>query len=228
MTGSVVVGLDGAPDGWACALLRLGTDGAPLGLSWSLVQTIGDALDAYQDAAAFGVDMPIGLPARGRRECDLLAKRRLGRAHSRVFLTPPRPVLDTATHPEASALHRTLVDGAGMSIQTWHLLRKVVEVDEVADDPRLVEVHPELSFAALAGLPPGEALPPKRTPHGRARRVRALQGWLPDVGETPRGTDHLDAAAAAWSAARGAAVEATVLPAVVPRDARDRPMRIVV
>ena len=41
-----------------------------------------------------------------------------------------------------------------MSVQTWHLVPKIREVDAVADDPRLVEVHPELAFAALAGTGP--------------------------------------------------------------------------
>lgn len=228
MTGADVVGADGARGGWAVATVSLGRDGSPYDVRWSMVAHLADVLAG--PAFAIGVDMPIGLPERGRRTCDLLAKERLGRAHARVFLTPPRAVLETGTHREASALHRTLVDGAGMSVQTWHLLPKVAEVDDLADDPRLVEVHPELSFAALAGLPPRSALPSKRTPEGRAARIDVLRRWLPFLAadEVPAGDDFPDALAVAWSATRWLAGRADVLPDLPPYDERGRPMRIVV
>lgn len=228
MTRASVIGVDGARGGWAVAEVRIGSDGTPYEVLWSVVPRLVDVLAGIADAV--GVDMPIGLPARGRRACDLMAKERLGAAHTRVFLTPPRAVLETGTHPEASALHRTLVDGAGMSVQTWHLLPKVVEADDVADDPRLVEVHPELSFAALAELAPRSALPSKRTVDGRAARIDALRRWLPflAVDQVPGGDDHLDALAVAWSAARWLAGDAEVLPDRPPYDERGRPMRIVV
>jgi predicted RNase H-like nuclease len=220
MARTTVVGADGAPGGWAVAGVRL-LDGRVEDVALSTVAAFAEVLALASDAV--GVDMPVGLPARGRRECDLLAKRRLGTAHARVFLTPPRAVLGCGTHAEASALHRTLVDGRGMSVQTWHLLGKVAEVDAVADDPRVVEVHPELSFAALVGTP----LPPKRTPEGRAARLAALAPWAGAL-DVPRGTDHLDALAVAWTAWRWSSGAAEVLPADPPHDERGRPMRIVV
>lgn len=253
-TGAVL-GADGAPGGWALAILPL-DDGA--GVRWASVRRLADALvpgapghrppgdrpprdgEAGDsglraslddvDVCAVGVDMPIGLPATGRRPCDLEAKRRLGAAHARVFLAPPRAVLATGSHPEASALHRTLVDGRGLSIQTWHLLAKVAEVDELAGDARLtgrlVEVHPELSFAAMTGAP----LVTKHRPEGRQARIEALRHVLPglDGASVPRGEDGLDALAVAWSARRWLRGDAEVLPDGTPdRDECGRPMRIV-
>ena len=215
---SPVLGVDGAPGGWVGALVD-GTD-----VSFLLLPDAAAALAV--PAAVVAVDMPIGLPERGRRACDLAAKRLLGRAHPRVFLTPPRGVLDAPDYAEAGRRHRRLADGLGLSVQTWHLVRKIREVDAVADDPRLVEVHPELSFALLAG----QVLPPKRGSEGRARRVDALRQWLPDLGSrvtVPRGTDALDALAAAWSAKRWLEGAARVVPDDPPLDARGRPMRIV-
>ncbi len=213
-----VLGVDGARGGWVGALV----DGDQV--TWLRLPEIGAALAT--DVAVIGVDMPIGLPDRGRRECDLLAKRSLGKAHPRVFLTPPRAVLDCADYEEAGPRHRELADGHGMSKQTWNLVPKIREVDAVAGDPRLVEVHPELSFARLTG----RCLAPKKTAAGRQERLGALRGWLPGLGDgsdVPAGDDGLDALAAAWSAARWAAGTASVLPADPPLDALGRPMRIV-
>jgi predicted RNase H-like nuclease len=213
---TVVLGVDGARGGWVAALV----DGEDI--SWLRFAAIAEAL-AY-DVAAIGVDMPIGLPSHGRRECDLLAKRILGRAHPRVFLTPPRAVLDATSYDDAGARHRAHVGGLGLSVQTWHLAAKLREVDAAADDPRLVEVHPELSFARLAG----EVLPSKRRVEGRLARLHALRRRWPALDGVPRGNDAPDALAAAWSAERWVKGVAESLPAQLQSDECGRPMRIVV
>jgi len=234
-TGSVL-GVDARRGGWACALVEVAGGGcepqAPV--RWLSPAALADVLALPVDAV--GIDIPIGLPEHGRRACDVAAKALLGAAHARVFLTPPRAVLDAPDHASANALHRRLVDGKGMSVQTWHVLAKVAEADAALADAapagadvhrRVVEVHPELSFAALAGAP----LVGKRTATGRAARIAAVRRWLPDLDEdtVPPGDDHLDALAAAWSAARWWAGTATVLPeGVEPRDALGVPQRIVI
>lgn len=212
---SAVLGVDGCRGGWVGALVEDGR------VSWLRLPDIDAALSL--DVAVVGVDMPIGLPETGRRECDLLAKRALGRAHPRVFLTPPRGVLAAGSYAEAGPIHRRLAGGLGMSVQTWGLVEKIREVDARAEDPRLVEVHPELSFALLAG----RVLTSKHTGAGREERHIALRTWLPDLEEAPPAEDGLDALAAAWSAARWLAGTAHVRPDDPPTDARGRPMRIV-
>ena len=215
---TTVLGVDGCRGGWVGALVDGGR------VSWHRFATIAEALAL--PVAAIGVDMPVGLPATGRRGCDLEAKALLGRAHPRVFLVPPRGVLAAATYQEAGRLHRELTGGLGLSVQTWHLVPKIREVDAVADDPRIVEVHPELSLAALGGAGP---LPSKKTAPGRAARVALLTGWLGDeyVGDLPAGDDGLDALAVAWSAQRWVAGRARSLPGVPAYDEDGRPMRIV-
>lgn len=214
MTG--VLGVDGCRGGWVGALVE------GRRVSWHRFATFAEALAV--PAAAIGVDMPVGLPPTGRRGCDLEAKSLLGRAHPRVFLAPPRGVLAAATYAEAGRLHRELTGGLGLSLQTWHLVPKIREVDAVADDPRLVEVHPELSLAALGGSGP---LPSKKTAAGRAARVALLTGWLGELGDLPAGDDGLDALAVAWSAHRWLAGRARTLPGVPAYDETGRPMRIV-
>jgi predicted RNase H-like nuclease len=70
----------------------------------------------------------------------------------------------------------------------------------------VVEVHPEVSFTALAGHPMEFH---KRTPEGRAERLAALRSAFSDIdlhaGKRVPGTnadDILDAFVAAWSARR--------------------------
>jgi predicted RNase H-like nuclease len=219
------LGVDGARGGWV-AVEVVGSASTARVLTWHRLPAITDALALAADVV--GVDMPIGLPDQGRRAADLAAKSLLGPAHPRVFLTPPRGVLAAGSYDEAARLHRMLTDGLGISMQTWNIVARIREVDRVADDPRLVEVHPELSFAVLGGA---GALPSKKTAAGRAARLTVLGGWLTGLDGVPGGDDGIDALACAWSAMRWYAGTARTLPELpaggVDRDARGRPMRIV-
>jgi predicted RNase H-like nuclease len=219
------LGVDGARGGWV-AVEVVGSTSTARVLRWHRLPVISDVLALAADVV--GIDMPIGLPDAGRRPADLAAKSLLGAAHPRVFLAPPRGVLDAADHDEAARLHRMLANGLGLSIQTWNIVARIREVDAVADDPRLVEVHPELSFAVLGG---GGALSSKKTAAGRAARLAVLGGWLPGLDHVPTGDDGVDALACAWSAMRWYAGVARTLPELpsggVDRDTRGRPMRIV-
>jgi predicted RNase H-like nuclease len=224
---SAVLGVDGARGGWAGALVD-GDD-----VRFVTFASIEEALAL--DVRAIGVDMPIGLPGHGRRACDLAAKRTLGRAHARVFLAPPRAVLAATSYADAAARHRAHTGGHGLSVQTWNIVARIVEVDRVAQDPRLVEVHPELSFARIAG----EVLASKKSAAGRAARIAALRQVWPRLAAVPRGDDALDALAVAWSAGRWLAGTAETLPPAEVTDGGDgappapayddlgRPMRIV-
>ena len=97
----------------------------------------------------------------------------------------------------------------------------------------MTEVHPELSFRALAGAPIG-LVEPKRSPRGLSRRLALLRPAFPRIARAlkARGSglapdDVLDAHAVAWSAARVARDTAVCLPArPAPRDARGLPMAI--
>jgi predicted RNase H-like nuclease len=216
-----ILGVDGARGGWMGALTRI-DDVTGVDVVWLSFASITQVLAL--DAEVVAIDMPIGLPVAGRRECDLLAKRALGRAHSRVFLAPPRDVLAATSYDDAGARHRAHADGHGLSVQTWNIVDKIREVDAAADDPRLVEVHPELSFARLAGA----VLTSKHGTEGRAVRLRTLALRWPGLRDVPQGLDGVDALAAAWSGERWLRGQAESLPGVPPRDDLGRPMRIVV
>ena len=199
--------------------------------------TFGDVLAL--GAGLIAVDIPVGLTEAGPRACDVAARRALSpRRGSSVFPAPVRPSLAGATHAEASALHRA-ADGRGMSVQAFGIVPKIAEVDRILRarpdaEARVVEVHPEVSFAAMAG---GAALVrSKKTPEGRAERLALLRSVFGDaperfVAERPKrlvaADDILDAFAALWTARRIAAGTAHALPAgEPPRDAHGLAMAI--
>jgi predicted RNase H-like nuclease len=172
---------------------------------------------ASGDAACIGVDMPIGLPESGEREADVLARRFVGPRWSSVFMTPPRAVLEAESYAAANALARTLPGGKGISRQAWALKETIFEV-EALNDPRVIEVHPEVSFRAMAGSHLAHA---KSTWNGQALRRRILAGHgielpelLDEAGDVPV-ADVLDAAAVAWTARRHARGEASSLAGVI-------------
>lgn len=211
-----VLGIDGCPGGWVGVLVAGRT------LTW-YAGTLAELLALPAEAVA--IDIPLGLPSgAARRPCDLAAAARLGAQRSSVFPAPPRAVLDAGDHAEASVLSRA-AGSVGVSLQTWNIVPKIAEADRLRD-PRLVEVHPELSFRALTG----RVLPRKKLPAGRAERLAALRGWLPVDLPSPRPgraapDDCLDALVCAWTAGRWLRGEAEVLGGEL--DATGQVMRIV-
>jgi predicted RNase H-like nuclease len=179
----------------------------------SIVERVSDLFTVVRllesgELAVVGIDIPIGLPRRGPRACDVEARRMIGPRRSSVFPAPIRGVLEATTYGEAVARCRAL-SGKGLSRQAFGLLSKVRDVDRVMTPQRqrhLVEVHPEASFTALAGSPMAHY---KKTPAGRAERLGALRTVFPDIdrhaevridGVSP--DDVLDAHAVTWSARR--------------------------
>jgi predicted RNase H-like nuclease len=198
-----VTGIDGCKSGWVA--VTLATPGTRV--------TVAATLGALPIAGVAGIDMPLGLLADGWRDADLLARRALGRRGSCVFAIPPRPVWALPSYAEANRRCRELT-GRGMSAQAWGLRGKLMEADEFrrGGAGRLYEVHPELSFAALAGAPLADT---KHSPAGLARRraLLAAAGIVLPAGITGAAeNDLLDAAAVAWSARRIADGTARVLP----------------
>lgn len=210
-----LLGVDGCPGGWLGALV----DGASA--RWLLLGSMAEVLRV--DAASVGIDIPIGLPDAGPRACDVGARRLLGRRGSSVFPAPVRAVLGAGSYAQACERSRE-AQGRALSLQTYHLLGKIADVDAALTpklQERVAEVHPEVSFAGLLGRVPA----PKKTPAGRAERSGALQHVLPGVdvaalvAATPRPArpdDALDALVCAWTADRRMRGVATALPAGDP------------
>ena len=224
------VGVDRCRGAWVAAQLTESDGPEPWLLLWSYAPRFVDV--AGPVAQAIGIDIPIGLAERGWRAADLEARQALpGWARSRVFLTPPRSVIEAADRLDNAAvqqLSRSLT-GAGVSKQSLALSSAILDVDSALHaDSRLreitVEVHPELCFAQMTGV---DALPPKKTAAGIGARIAALgEVWSCNVStmlaKAPAGVgadDCLDALAAAWSARRHFHGEARTWPEPVPATA---------
>jgi predicted RNase H-like nuclease len=203
MSTERVLGVDGCRAGWVGIALTGDRVDA------YLARTIGELVTAAQADGQFAViaiDIPIGLPDNTRRRADVEARRVVGRLASSVFITPVRGTLEFRDHGSASQHNREQV-GEGMSIQAFGILPKVREVELwLPSAPcHVVEVHPEVSFAALHGDPLEVR---KSTWTGAWQRYRLLADAgirLDDIGDpgTKAGVDDvLDAAVAAWTARR--------------------------
>jgi predicted RNase H-like nuclease len=210
-----VLGVDGCRAGWVGVLLR-GTTYAAL-VSADIANLVEQARALAPELGVVGVDIPIGLPDDRPRLTDALARSRLPRGRkSSVFPTPSRAAVSPSTHVEASAANRVAL-GVGLSIQAFHLVPKILEVDSyVRSEPpvRVLEVHPEVCFAEID---PRSVIPSKLTPAGRAARGTALTsaGLAPPAyvrGQGYAADDLLDACAVAWTARRYAAGAAYSLP----------------
>jgi predicted RNase H-like nuclease len=217
-----VLGVDGWRGAWVVARL----DGRSVGLT---VLPDAAAILAVRDVEVIGIDMPIGLSDDGARTCDVAARGRLPGAASTVFPAPVRPVLGATTYAEARS---TSLGAAGRSLsaQSFALVPAIRSLDDALgdpSDPRVHEVHPELSFRTLDG----RVTDRKASGSGAAQRIRALErvmDVLDALAEDRAGVpvvDALDACAAAWSARRIADGIGECV-GDGETDARGRPMRI--
>lgn len=191
----LTVGADGTRGAWVAVAL---SDGRFAGAE--RVDSAVEVLARWPEAVQLGFDIPIGLVDE-RRDADLAARRALGPRGSTVFPAPSASAIGCDTYEQANEAQRASV-GVGLSRQTYALRERILDAAVVASDARVVEVHPELVFARLAGTP----LPPKKTWAGQRLRQRLLEAsgvLLPDdlgeVGLVPV-DDVLDAAVVALAA----------------------------
>ena len=219
VSGFRVLGVDGCRTGWIGIAL---SEGAPAAAPRAYCTAVISELvaEASKDGplAVIGIDIPIGLADTGRRAADLLARQAIGPRWSSVFLTPARAALELDDYPAAAGVSRRLT-GDGISRQAFALRVKILEVDRWIREAghHALEVHPEVSFAELAGA---HLRTRKSTWAGMTERRRLLAGAgiaVPDdlgpAGAQAAVDDVLDAAVVAWTASRVAAGLARSLPA---------------
>jgi predicted RNase H-like nuclease len=228
----MIAGADGCRSGWLC--LTAQDDGTCV--SGFIAESFAALLQRLPHSSILAIDIPIGLPSRGPRGCELDARRRLRARASSVFPSPIRAALE-ATDYSAACAAREAVDGKRMSKQAFAILPKIREVDRELRQPgarcSVRECHPEVSFAVWAGAP---LLHAKKRQPGRDERIAMIDAVWPgeraSVSATlPRGTfapdDLHDAFAALWTAIRIRRGVALELPGEIELDEHGIRMEIV-
>lgn len=212
-----VLGVDACPAGWVGVLL--GPDGRPTVHVAASIAELVALVRERAEPAVVAIDIPIGLPDSGGRRADADARRELVGKGSSVFPTLTRAAYEAETYELARAANLAATDGvSSASAQAYALGAKVLEVDawlRSGPGTTVIEVHPELSFARMAGAP---VLARKKDPEGVLARREALRAhgltapaWFRGAGFGE--DDLLDACAAAWSAARHDRGESESFPA---------------
>lgn len=212
-----VLGVDACVAGWVGVLL--GQDARLTVHVASTIEALVHQVREGADVAVVAIDIPIGLPDHGVRRADELARAALPGKGSSVFSTLTRSAYSADSYAGSREANLAATDGErSASAQAWALGPKILQVDSwVRGGPgtTVVEVHPELCFARLAGAP---ILAAKRTDEGIALRREALARagivappWYSGSGFAE--DDLLDACAALWTAVRHLDGESESLPA---------------
>ena len=222
----IVIGVDACEGGWV--FIRL-VNGAFQ--SARFYRDFAAGVNSSPDAEVIGVDIPIGYPRppATQRLADGKARDMVGPRRSSVFPTVHPDVIGEQNWADANRISHIRF-GRGLSQQSFALKPKINEVADVATrDNRVYEVHPEVSFVALAGQHL-EGSKKQWNGHNARRALLAAHGIVipDDLGNT--GTvgadDVLDAAAAAWTARRIADGQAVALPNALEYDVAGRRVAI--
>ena len=142
-----LIGVDGTSSGWVASI---GSSKGRCLTSINFFENLDELLTAYPDSVVV-IDIPIELNEKNYlRECDVLAKRYLGKNfQSSIFIPPLKKVLKCNIYKEANSLSKKIA-GKGLSKQSWHLKNKISEVQDLCKlSNKIYEGHPECSFKML-------------------------------------------------------------------------------
>lgn len=173
------VGIDGCKKRWFAVILTEEGD-------WDIevFSDVSHLLNKIDNSSLILIDIPIGLRESGAQErhCDTEARRLLGpKRASSVFPAPCRAAIHCENYTEARDINEERT-GRRLSLQTWNILRKIREVDNLLINrefakSRVRETHPEICFWAMAGHPMEHY---KKTAEGCSERMQVLQSVYPN------------------------------------------------
>lgn len=144
----VTAGIDGCKSGWI--MVKHSDDNYQFGVYNNIRQLFAENPDIDRSL----IDIPIGLSGQSfNRTIDASLKKALGVRHSTVFVPPCREAAYLTDYEAAKAKNIALT-GKSLSIQAFHISRKIKEVDEFVQqnsDVQIIESHPEFCFKNLNG-----------------------------------------------------------------------------
>jgi predicted RNase H-like nuclease len=174
------VGVDACRKGWFAVCLSRNN-----GWAIDIFTTIRDLWNTFQKASLILIDIPIGLPEKGKRHCDIDARKILKQRATSLFPVPSRQAIHAKNYQNACRMNKKIL-GIKLSIQTWNISGKIREVDDLLMNDekarcRVRESHPEICFWALAGGQPMKHY--KKTDQGFAERRKVLKKKHPFTNE---------------------------------------------
>ena len=146
-----LIGIDGTASGW---IASIGSSKKRCVSTVIFSDNLYKLLSEYPGSVAV-IDIPIELNNENYlRDCDVLAKRYLGKKfQSSIFIPPLKSVLKCTTYKEANKLSKKIA-GKGLSKQSWHLKTKISEVQKLSKlSNKIYEGHPECSFKMIKKEP---------------------------------------------------------------------------
>lgn len=142
-----LIGIDGTSSGW---IASIGSSKNKCISAITFSEKLDKILSDYPNSVVV-IDMPIELNNNSySRECDVLAKRYLGKSfQSSIFIPPLKRVLECTDYQAANMLSKKIT-GKGLSKQSWNLKSKIIEVQGISKlSNKIYEGHPECSFKML-------------------------------------------------------------------------------
>lgn len=173
-----IVGSDGCPAGWVCFEVDLQSRRTAV----RVLPNLAELIAASPGPRLIAIDIPIGIPTKGARACDIAARKLLGQPRSTsVFPAPVRATFAAKSYEEACALSLE-AQGKSLSRQAFEIISKIREVDDLLTpeiQERVFEVHPEVSFWAPNGR--RSLKHRKLDKEGREERLRLLLSHYPTI-----------------------------------------------
>jgi len=168
----VTAGIDGCKSGWIM-VKHTGVD-----YQFGVYPDIRQLFAENPDIDRSLIDIPVGLSSQSfNRTIDASLKKTLGVRHSTVFVPPSREAAYLTDYEAAKAKNIT-VTGKSLSIQAFHISRKIKEVDEYIQkhlNLQIIESHPEFCFKHLNGS--DTLLSKKKSIQGEFERLSILSKY---------------------------------------------------
>lgn len=141
------IGVDGCKAGWIYVSL------SEKKCNYGICNDISELISKVDSDAQILIDMPIGLPDKSFRQCDIQARKTIGNRGSSVFNVPTRNAVYASDYNESKKFNSQLT-GKMFSKQLWCIVPKIIQLDTyLSENPnqvqRIKESHPEVAFWSL-------------------------------------------------------------------------------